>query len=62
MLPLWRTEFRLPVPIAGPFAIAVGGLAATLGMVLLLRAGGTPAKLMFGLAVVCVVLAFLGAV
>lgn len=62
MLPLWRTEFRLPVHAAGPLAIAVGGLAVTLGMVALLRAGGTPAKLMVVLAVVCVILTFLGAV
>jgi mannose/fructose/N-acetylgalactosamine-specific phosphotransferase system component IID len=62
MLPLWRAELRLPVPAAGPLAIAVGGLAITLGMVALLRAGGTPAKLMLGLAAACVVLASLGVV
>ena len=61
MLPFWRAEFRLPVPAVGPVAIAVGGLAVTFGMVALLRAGGTPAKLMLGLAAVCVILTFLGA-
>jgi mannose/fructose/N-acetylgalactosamine-specific phosphotransferase system component IID len=62
MLPLWRTELRLPVHAAGPLAIATAGLAVTLGMVVLLRAGGTPAKLMLGLAAACVVLASLGVV
>jgi mannose/fructose/N-acetylgalactosamine-specific phosphotransferase system component IID len=62
MLPLWRIELRLPVHSAGPLAIAVGGLAVTLGMVSLLRAGGTPAKLMLGLAAASVILTFLGVV
>jgi PTS system mannose-specific IID component len=62
MLPLWRTELRLPVHAAVPLAIAMAGLAVTLGMVVLLRAGGTPAKLMLGLAAACVVLASLGVV
>jgi PTS system mannose-specific IID component len=62
LLPQWRPEFRPPVPDAGPLTIAVGGLAVTLGMVVLLRTGGTPAKLMVVLAVVCVILTFLGAV
>ncbi len=62
MLPFWRPEFRLPVSAAGPLTIAVGGLAVTLGLVALLRTGGTPAKLMVVLAVVCVILTSLGAV
>ena len=65
MLPLWRPEFRLPIHAAGPFTVVIvviGGLAATLGMVALLRTGGTPARLMVGLAAACVALAYMGAV
>ena len=36
---------QLAEVVAGPLAAAVGGLAVTLGMVVLLRTGGTPVKL-----------------
>jgi PTS system mannose-specific IID component len=62
LLPQWRPEFRLPVPAADTPAVAVGGLAVTLGLIVLLRTGGTPARLMVALAVVCVILTFLGVV
>lgn len=61
MMPLWRTEFRLEYPVPGVF-LAVAGLAATLGLVGVLRRGGSPINLMFGLAIICLVLAYAGVI
>jgi len=61
MMPLWRPEFRLECPISGVF-MAVAGMAFTLGLVSILRKGGSPIKLMFGLAIICLALAYAGVI
>ena len=61
MMPAWRPELRLEYPIPGVF-MAVAGMALTLGLVGVLRRGGSPIKLMFGLAIICLALAYAGVV
>jgi PTS system mannose-specific IID component len=60
-LPLWRPEFRpalnIPVPL-----MALAGLALTVVLVAILRKGGSPIKLMLGLAACCLVLAYAGVI
>lgn len=59
LIPVWRTEFK-PV-LSGPILINSGaGLAATLALAAALRKEGSPVKLMFGLAAVCLALAYAG--
>jgi len=58
---LWRQEFR-PVVKAPGVLVAGAGLAMVLVLVSLLRKGGSPVKLMLGLAAVCLALAYLGVV
>jgi PTS system mannose-specific IID component len=58
---LWDAEFRPPVPFSPPL-LAAAGLALTLGMTAVLRLGASPAKLMLGLAAVCLALALGGVV
>jgi mannose/fructose/N-acetylgalactosamine-specific phosphotransferase system component IID len=61
MLPYWRTEF-LP-ECSGPlFPVALLWLAITMALVAILRRGGSPIKLMLGLAALCLVLAYAGVV
>jgi len=60
-MPVWRSEFRPAFPVPGTF-IAVSGLALTLVLVAILRSGGSPVKLMLGLAAGCLVLAYAGAI
>ena len=59
MMPLWRPEFRLEYPVSGVF-IVVSCMALTFGLVGMLRRGGSPIKLMFGLAIICLALAYAG--
>lgn len=58
---VWGPAFRPPAPFTAPF-LAAAGLALTLGMIVLLRAGASPVKLMLGLAVICLALALGGVV
>jgi len=51
----WEPPFRPALPIAGPAVPAVA-IGVVLGMTALLRIGGTPLKLMLGLAVLCLAL------
>jgi mannose PTS system EIID component len=51
----WVQPFHLPLPVAGPLLPAVA-VAAVLGMSALLRIGGSPVKLMLGLAALCLAL------
>lgn len=61
MMPLWRPEFRIEYSVPGVF-IAVSGLALTFCLVGILRGGASPLKLMFGLAIICLILAYAGAI
>jgi mannose/fructose/N-acetylgalactosamine-specific phosphotransferase system component IID len=58
-LSAWGTEFRIPVAVSPSF-LAATGLALTLGMIVLLRIGASPVKIMIGLAAACLMLAFGG--
>jgi mannose/fructose/N-acetylgalactosamine-specific phosphotransferase system component IID len=58
-LSAWGTEFRIPVAVSPPL-LAATGLALTLGMIVLLRIGASPVKIMIGLAAACLMLAFGG--
>jgi len=55
----WVPLFRPPVPVHGAMLTAAGVVLA-LGMIQLLRAGGSPVKLMLGLAAACLLLAMGG--
>lgn len=58
-LPLWRPDFRPQLPVPGP-ALAIAGLMITLLLAAVLKKGGTPVKLMIGLAAICIALAYAG--
>jgi len=58
-LSAWGPEFRPSVSASPPF-LAAAGLALTLGMIALLRAGASPVKIMIGLAAACLILALRG--
>jgi PTS system mannose-specific IID component len=55
----WRPELKLTVSLPG-FVNAAAGLVITLVLVVVLRKGGSPVKLMLGLAGVCLALAYTG--
>ena len=55
----WGPEFRADLSVYPPL-LAAAGLALTLGMIALLRAGASPVKLMIGLAAACLILAWGG--
>ena len=55
----WRPEFTLTASLPG-LVNAAAGLVITLVLVVVLRKGGSPVKLMLGLAGICLVLAYLG--
>ncbi len=57
----WRPEFGANLPLPGP-VVAVAALTSTLVLVAVLRRGGSPIKLMLGLAVFCLALAYAGVV
>ena len=61
MLPSWRPEFRFAVT-APDMAVSAAGLALTLGIVGLLRKGGSPVTFMLGLGVACLVMAYAGVI
>lgn len=60
-LPAWRPEFRLGVPYPGIVAAGMG-FSLTLILVAVLRRGGSPVKLMLGLAALCLALAYGGVI
>jgi mannose/fructose/N-acetylgalactosamine-specific phosphotransferase system component IID len=60
-MPLWRPEFRVEGAAPG-IVMMMSGLAATLGLVAFMRRGGSPVKLMLGLAACCLALAYAGVV
>jgi PTS system mannose-specific IID component len=57
----WRPEFRPNLPLPGP-VVAVIALTSTMVLVSVLRRWGSPIKLMLGLAVFCLALAYAGVV
>jgi PTS system mannose-specific IID component len=59
MLPLWRPELRPLFPLPEGM-LAAAGLAVSLLLTVVLKKGGTPVKLMIGLAAVCIALAYVG--
>jgi len=61
MMPLWRPEFRLEVGAPG-VVMMLSGLAVMLALVACMRRGGSPVKLMLGLAACCLALAYTGVV
>jgi mannose/fructose/N-acetylgalactosamine-specific phosphotransferase system component IID len=61
VLPAWLPEFKLTLPIP-EILLALSGMVFTLLLIVLLRKGGSPVKLMLGLAVICLVLAFAGVI
>ena len=60
-LPTWRAEFRLAVPLSGAVTAGIG-FSLTLMLVAVLRRGGSPVKLMLGLAALCLALAYGGVI
>jgi PTS system mannose-specific IID component len=60
-LPVWRPELRpaLNIPV---MLMALSGLALTVVLVAIARKGGSPIKLMLGLAACCLVLAYAGVI
>jgi len=61
MLPDWRTEFQ-PAVTLSLLPMAFVWLVATLVLVVILRRGGSPIKLMLGLAVLCLALSYAGVI
>jgi PTS system mannose-specific IID component len=59
MAAIWRPEFKLPLFARGPLTTAAG-LLITLVLVAVLKKGGSPVKLMLGLAAICLALAYAG--
>lgn len=59
LFPLWRPEFRPAVPAPG-IITAGSAFLITLALAAVLKKGGTPIKLMLGLAAISVALAYAG--
>jgi PTS system mannose-specific IID component len=59
-MPLWRTEFRPASSIST--VMMLSGLVLTLILVAFMRRGGSPVKLMLGLAAICFALAYAGVI
>jgi mannose/fructose/N-acetylgalactosamine-specific phosphotransferase system component IID len=57
----WRPELVLALPLPGPI-VAIAALTVTVVLVFAVRRGGSPIKLMLGLALICLVLAYAGVV
>ncbi len=55
----WAPLFRPPVPVHG-FTLTAAAVVVMLGMTAMLRAGGSPVKLLLGLAAACLALAMGG--
>ncbi len=60
LMPFWTPEFRPSTGISVPLMLA--GLVLTLILVALARRGGSPVKLMLGLSVLCLALAYAGVI
>jgi PTS system mannose-specific IID component len=61
MVPNWRTEFQPAVGMP-VLPMAFVWMMATLALVVVLRRGGSPIKLMLGLAVLCFALTYTGVI
>ncbi len=61
MVPDWSAEFQ-PGVSASILPTALVWLVVTLGLVAILRHGGSPIKLMLGLAALCIALAYAGVI
>jgi mannose/fructose/N-acetylgalactosamine-specific phosphotransferase system component IID len=61
MIPAWRTEFQPAISMPA-FPMTLVWLVVTLVLVVILRQGGSPIKLMLGLAILCLVLAYAGVI
>jgi mannose/fructose/N-acetylgalactosamine-specific phosphotransferase system component IID len=61
MMPFWIPELRLEYPIPG-VVMVISGVACTFCLVGILRKGASPIKLMFGLASICLALAYAGVI
>ena len=61
MAPDWRPEFQPNATMPVPFLMVLW-LAAVLALVAILRRGGSPIKLMLGLAALCLALAYAGVI
>ncbi len=60
LMPQWRTEFR---PASSSSAVVLlAGFAVTILLVAFMRRGGSPVKMMLGLAAICVALAWAGVI
>ncbi len=60
LMPLWSPEFKL-APSASA-SLMLSGLVITLVLVAFVRRGGSPVKLMLGLAAICFALAYAGVI
>ena len=60
-LSVWGPEFSIPAAVSPPI-LAAAGLALTLGMIAVLRAGVSPVRIMIGLATACLILVWGGLV
>ncbi len=61
VMPAWQPAFKLSLNVPGA-VLAFSGLAFTLVLILILRRGVSPLKLMLGFAAVCLVLAYAGVI
>ncbi|HTG00402.1 MAG TPA: PTS system mannose/fructose/sorbose family transporter subunit IID [Nitrospirota bacterium] len=60
-MPMWRQEFKITTPLPD-VAVAGAGLTVIVAAVAVMRKGGSPVKLMLGLAALCLALAYVGVV
>jgi len=60
-MPAWRPELKPAIDMPG-LLLALSGMAFTLTLIVVLRRGSSPVKLMLGLAVFCLALAFAGVI
>ncbi len=60
-LPVWQPAFKPTVGVSNMVLLLLG-LASTLILSVLLQRGGTPVKLMLGLAVCCLILSYTGVI
>ena len=59
-MPLWIPEFKPASTVTA--SLMLSGLVITLLLVAFARRGGSPVKLMLGLAAICIVLAYAGVI
>ncbi len=60
-MPSWRAEFKFPFNVPG-IVVVLFGLSLSLILIVLIRRGGSPVKLMLGLAALCIALAYAGVI